>query len=46
MKKYNYSDAIAAAVEQILTEDKQGFDFNEDLGVFSFDIRVSGKIYH
>ncbi len=44
MKKYNYSDAIAAAVEQILTEDKQGFDFNEDLGVFSFDIRVSGKI--
>lgn len=44
MKKFEYSDAIADAVKQILTEDGQGFDFNEEFGVFSFEIRVSGKL--
>ncbi len=44
MKKYNYSESIANAINNYLTDEKWHFDFNEQLGVFNFGLYISGII--
>jgi hypothetical protein len=44
MKKYEYSDEIAAVVKQVLTEDNWRFNFDEKTGIFDFGLRIKSKI--
>ena len=44
MKKYNYSNEIANVVKQFLTDDDWHYSFDEERGIFDFDLRVKSKI--
>lgn len=44
MKKYNYSNEIANVVKQFLTDDDWHYSFDEERGIFDFDLRVRSKI--
>lgn len=44
MKEKTYSMSIANAVTDFLTEDDWHFSFDEDLGIFRFDLSLKGKL--
>ena len=44
MRKYEYSDKIVNVIKQFLTDDDWHYFFNEDTGIFRFDLRIRSKI--
>lgn len=44
MEKRRYSQTIARAINNYLTEDEWHFSFDEDCGLFKFGLSLKGKI--
>ena len=44
MKEKEYSKEIARAIEEFLIDDDWHFRYDEDKGIFRFDVRLKGKI--
>ena len=44
MKEKEYSKEIARAIEEFLIDDDWHFRYDEDKGLFRFDVRLSGKV--
>ena len=44
MKKRNYSDELANIVKKFLTDDEWHYIFDEELGIFEFNVKSSSKI--
>ena len=44
MRRYEYSDEIVNVVKQFLEKDKWNYSFDEDTGIFRFNLKVKSKI--
>ncbi len=44
MRKYEYSDELANAVDRFLIEDDWNYSFDSDKGVFDFNLNVKSKL--
>lgn len=44
MRKYEYSDELANAVDQFLTDDDWNYSFDSDKGVFDFNLNVKSRL--
>lgn len=44
MRRYEYSDEIVEVVKKFLEEDEWIYSFNENTGVFHFDLKIRSKI--
>ena len=44
MRRYQYSDEIAEVVKKFLEEDEWNYSFDDETGLFRFDLRIRSKI--
>ena len=44
MRRYEYSDEIAEVVKKFLEEDEWNYSFDDETGLFRFDLRIRSKI--
>ena len=44
MRRYEYSDEIVNVVKKFLADDNWHYSFNEDTGIFRFNLRIRSKI--
>lgn len=44
MRRYEYSDEIVNVVKKFLADEEWHYSFNEDIGIFRFDLRIGSKI--
>ena len=40
MRRYQYSDEIAEVVKKFLEEDEWNYSFDDETGLFRFDLRI------
>ena len=44
MRRYEYSDEIVNVIKQFLEEDDWHYSFDEETGIFRFDLKIRSKM--